>query len=49
MKVAAEIGNSNTYWNLNQSKIFALLEVPKEEREEYKDTNLTSGFNWGSI
>ncbi|MDF2883748.1 MAG: hypothetical protein K0R54_4312 [Clostridiaceae bacterium] len=35
MKVAEEFSNSNTYGNLNQSKIFALLDIPSEEREDF--------------
>ncbi|MBW9154889.1 DUF3102 domain-containing protein [Clostridium tagluense] len=35
MKVGTEFSNSNTYGNLNQSKIFALLDVPAEEREDF--------------
>lgn len=35
MKCASEFSNSNTYWNLGQSKIFALLDIPVEDREEF--------------
>jgi hypothetical protein len=36
MKVAEEMGNSNTYWNLNQSKLFALLDVPSDFRDTFR-------------
>lgn len=39
MRVAKEFSNSQTYSNLTQSKIFALLDVPQEEREEFIETN----------
>lgn len=44
MNVANEFGNSSTLKNLNQSKLFALLEVPKEERQDFiiKGENLNS-------
>ena len=39
MRVAKEFSNSQTYSNLTQSKIFALLDLPKEEREEFIQEN----------
>lgn len=35
MRVANEFSNLQTFGDLNQSKIFALLDVPTEEREEF--------------
>jgi hypothetical protein len=35
MQVAREFSNTDTYRNLNQSKIFALLDVPQDQREEF--------------
>lgn len=39
MRVAKEFSNSQTYSNLTQSKIFALLDIPQEEREEFIENN----------
>lgn len=39
MRVAKEFSNSQTYSNLTQSKIFALLDVPQEERKEFIENN----------
>lgn len=39
MRVAKEFPNLQSLENLGQTKIFALLEVPKEEREEFIETN----------
>lgn len=33
MKVASEISNSQTYSNLTQSKVFALLDLPQDQRQ----------------
>lgn len=35
MQVAREFGNSSALKNLNPTKIYALLEVPAEEREQF--------------
>lgn len=35
MRCAEEYSNSNLDWNLGQSKLFALLSVPSEEREAF--------------
>ena len=39
MKVAKEFSNYGSINNLSQTKIFALLEVPKEERETFIEEN----------
>jgi len=39
MKVANEFSNSSTLRNLSQSKVFALLSLPQEEREEFVQVN----------
>ena len=45
MRVAKEFSNFQTYESLNQSKIFALLDLPVEDREEFtnKPHELPSG------
>lgn len=35
MRVAEEFSNSTTLWNLPPSKVFALLDMPPEEREQF--------------
>lgn len=39
MKVANEFSNSSTLMNLSQSKVFALLSLPQEERENFVKEN----------
>lgn len=39
MQVAREFSNRGSLNNLNQTKIFALLAVPKEEREAFVEEN----------
>lgn len=38
MKVATELSNSTALWNLPQTKVFALFDLPSEEREEFVNT-----------
>jgi hypothetical protein len=38
MRVASEFSNSSALTNLNQTKLFALLELPSGEREEFIST-----------
>jgi len=42
MKVANEMSNSDALRNLNQTKIFALLSIPQEEREQFIIDNKAS-------
>lgn len=39
MKVALEFSNSTSLWNLPVTKIYALLDIPKDEREEFIQDN----------
>jgi hypothetical protein len=39
MKVASEISNTNTYSHLTQSKVFALLDLPQEQRQDFIESN----------
>ena len=39
MKVALEFSNSTSLWNLPVTKIYALLDIPKDEREEFIQEN----------
>lgn len=39
MRVANEFSNLHTYESLNQSKIFALLDIPQDQREDFIQSN----------
>lgn len=39
MKIAEEFGKTNTYSHLSTSKLYALLDVPQEERESFVKNN----------
>jgi len=44
MRLATEFPNLHTYEGLNQSKIFALLDVPVAEREAFVKENEINGI-----
>lgn len=35
MKISNEFGNSNSVWNLGSKKLWSLLDIPTEEREDF--------------
>lgn len=35
MKISEEFSNSNSVWNLGTKKLWLLLDVPSEEREDF--------------
>ncbi|WP_290443269.1 DUF3102 domain-containing protein [Clostridium sp. CF012] len=39
MQIATEFPNMSTLTDLNQSKIFALLDIPQEERKTFLEEN----------
>lgn len=39
MKCSTEFSNCGTFHNLEQSKIFKLLDLPKDDREEFITTS----------
>jgi len=44
MKVASEFQNVDTYQHLTQSKVFALLDIPEDQRQDFIESNPIEGM-----
>ena len=49
MKVANEFTNTTTLSDLSKSKVFALLELPREDREEFVNSNPVEDMTHSSV